>query len=83
MTDDAETGRDDEQLANEPAEDLAARFDRLMAARGIIVPASRRAGAIAVYADLERQTRLLRRPRAAGSEPAGIFCLRSFLRGQE
>jgi hypothetical protein len=65
------------------AEALCAEFDRLMTARGISVPASHRAGAIAVYADLKRQTQLLRGPMTAASEPASIFCLRSILRGKE
>jgi hypothetical protein len=58
-------------------------FDLLLQARGIVVPADRRAGALAVYEDLVRLVALLRQPLGLETEPANVFDLPAALRAVE
>jgi hypothetical protein len=62
--------------------DLARRreLELLLASRGIRVPEDRFGGVYAVHQELMRMAALLRRPRAAESEPASMFDLRAVLR---
>jgi hypothetical protein len=62
------------------ADDLEREFDEIMAARGIVVPAERKAGAVAGYAELKRLAELVRQPLDVESEPAGVFDLGAVLR---
>jgi hypothetical protein len=55
--------------------ELAAEFDILMRRAGITVPADRRAGVLASYADLQEQIALLRNRYAHTDEPANVFRL--------
>ena len=57
------------------APELAAEFDILMRRAGITVPADRRAGVLASYADLREQIALLHNRYAYTDEPANIFRL--------
>ena len=50
-------------------------LDVLLAREGISVPADRKAGIVAGYADLRRMTALLRTDRTAASEPANVYSL--------
>ena len=62
------------------ADDLEREFDEVMAARDIVVPADRKAGALAGYAELKRLAELVRQPLDVESEPAGVFDLAVLLR---
>jgi hypothetical protein len=55
--------------------ELATEFDILMRRAGITVPADRRAGLLASYADLHQQIALLRNRYAHTDEPANVFRL--------
>jgi hypothetical protein len=57
-------------------------FDVLMAKAGVVLPADRKAGAIAVYKDMKRMAALLRRPRTAADEPSNIYSLTGFARSE-
>jgi len=57
------------------ADELAAEFDVLMRRAGITVPAERRAGVLAAYADLREQVALLSERYAHTDEPANVFRL--------
>jgi hypothetical protein len=57
------------------ANELAAEFDVLMRRAGITVPADRRAGVLASYADLQEQIALLRNRYAHTDEPSNVFRL--------
>jgi hypothetical protein len=57
------------------AAELAAEFDVLMRRAGITVPADRRAGVLASYADLQEQIALLRNRYAHTDEPSNVFRL--------
>jgi hypothetical protein len=57
------------------ADELAAEFDVLMRRAGITVPADRRAGVLASFADLHEQIALLRNRYAHTDEPANVFRL--------
>jgi hypothetical protein len=56
-------------------DELAAEFDILMRRAGIVVPAERRAGVLASYADLMDQIALLHDRYAYTDEPANVFRL--------
>jgi hypothetical protein len=57
------------------ADQSAAEFDMLMRRAGITVPAERRAGVLASYADLCEQIALLNDRYAYTDEPANVFRL--------
>jgi hypothetical protein len=57
------------------ANELAAEFDILMRRAGITVPADRRAGVLASYADLQEQIALLRNRYEHTDEPSNVFRL--------
>lgn len=54
---------------------LAAEFDSMMARAGINVPLSRRATALAAYADLTEQIALLHGRYGYAAEPSNVFRL--------
>ncbi|MCW3475321.1 hypothetical protein [Limobrevibacterium gyesilva] len=54
---------------------LEAEFDCLVARAGVTVPADRRAGSLAAYADFRAQLALLRGPRTHTAEPSNVFRL--------
>jgi hypothetical protein len=56
-------------------DELATEFDILMRRAGVTVPAERRAGVLASYADLCDQIALLRDRYAYTDEPANVFRL--------
>ena len=56
-------------------DELATEFDILMRRAGITVPAGRRAGVLASYADLHQQIALLRNRYAHTDEPSNVFRL--------
>jgi hypothetical protein len=58
----------------------ADEFDVLAARAGLVVPAGRRKALVASYEELLRMLELLRQPREASAEPAGIFDVRSVVR---
>ncbi len=62
---------------------LAREFDLLMTSSGVVVPAERRSGAVAVFRDLKRMTLLLRQPRSAASEPSNVYRLSVSNHGSE
>ena len=59
---------------------LEQEFNVLMARAGVVVPADRRAGAVAGFKDLRRMAALLHGHRPATSEPSNIFILTPFIR---
>ena len=59
---------------------LEREFDAAMAKAGLNVPADRRAGTLAAYADMKHMTELLRQPRTAASEPSNVYSLIPFMR---
>lgn len=73
---------ENEQLAALNSLALRAEFDALMARSDIAVPIDRYEGALANYAEMRRLAGLLRRPRAAESEPSNVFSLSVVMRGQ-
>jgi hypothetical protein len=63
-------------MADLPQPDiLAAEFDCLMARAGIRVPDTRRAAALASYADLRGQIAMLHGRYSAANEPSNVFRL--------
>jgi hypothetical protein len=56
-------------------DELATEFDSLMRRARITVPADRRAGVLASYADLHQQIALLRNRYAHTDEPSNVFRL--------
>jgi hypothetical protein len=56
-------------------DELATEFDILLRRAGIALPADRRAGLLASYADLQEQIALLRNRYAHTDEPANVFRL--------
>jgi hypothetical protein len=59
---------------------LEREFDVVMRKAGLSVPAERRAGTLAAYADMQRMAAILRQPRDATHEPSNIFSLVPFAR---
>lgn len=59
---------------------LEREFDLLMARAGASVPADRKAGMIAGYADFKRMAALVRQPRTAAAEPSNTFSMKPFVR---
>ncbi len=57
-------------------ESLAIEFDALMGRAGITIPADRRDGLLAGYADLRAQVALLHERLDATVEPSNIFSLK-------
>jgi hypothetical protein len=62
-------------LAPLPPDALAAEFDMLTSRAGVDVPADRRAGILAAYADFRSQLQLLHGPRTQLAEPSNTFTL--------
>jgi hypothetical protein len=63
-------------MPDTPSSDtLAAEFDCLMARAGITIPAARREGVLAAFADMRQQIALLHAPRSAVVEPSNVFRL--------
>jgi hypothetical protein len=58
-----------------PPDMLAAEFECLMARAGIHIPDTRRAAALASYADLRGQLAMLRGRYSAANEPSNVFRL--------
>ena len=54
---------------------LEHEVDVLLAKAGASVPADRKAGIVAGYADIKRMSALLRQPMTAADEPSNIFSL--------
>lgn len=61
-------------------ENLQREFDAAVQKAGLDVPAERRAGLLAMYADMKTMTALVRGPRTAAAEPSNIYTLVPFLR---
>ena len=67
-------------MGSEDEARLEREFDMLMAKAGGSVPADRKAGALAAYADMKRMAALLRKsPRSEADEPSNIYSLMPFL----
>ncbi|HEX5327677.1 MAG TPA: hypothetical protein VFW75_13485 [Acetobacteraceae bacterium] len=56
---------------------LEAEFDALTARAGLTIPAARRSGYLAAFADLRLQLELLHTTRGGDVEPANVFRLAS------
>jgi hypothetical protein len=54
---------------------LEAEFDILAKRAGLTVPEDRKAALMRGFKDLKRMTALLRQPRTAADEPAGIYSI--------
>lgn len=59
---------------------LEHELDIVMMKAGVTVPAERKAGVLAGYAETKKLTALLRQPRTAASEPSNIYSMKPFIR---
>ncbi len=59
---------------------LTLEFDALTHRAGLTIPQDRRDMVFAGFKDMRRSTALLRQPRTAANEPAGIFDIRTVTR---
>jgi hypothetical protein len=57
---------------------LAGELDMLLQKAGAVCPPERKPGLLAAYADMKRMAAMLRQPRTAADEPAGVFSLLPF-----
>lgn len=59
---------------------LSQEFDVFAARAGLEIPPERRAGVFQGFKDLRKMTLLLRQPRTAAAEPAGVYAIATITR---
>jgi hypothetical protein len=59
---------------------LESEFDAAMAKAGVVVPAARKAGTLAAYAEMKGMMALIRQPRTAAAEPSNIYTMVSYMK---
>ena len=67
-------------MSSEDSAALEREFDLLMAKAGVVVPADRKAGALACYLDHREMAVLLHQRRPAADEPSNVYSLQNILR---